>query len=151
MTQLIPNFWIGTDRDAEDAQFLKRHVDIVINCSTDIPFNSSVLDELNIAYLRVPVNDAMEPADNQHMLFHLPKITEFIWNSLIKGRRILVHCNTGKQRAATIAAAYLIKYLKLTVQQAVSAIQTKRIICFTPRCNFEKALLAFEQQCLPID
>lgn len=151
MTQLVPNLWIGTAIDAEDAHFLKRHVDILINCSTNIPFNTAILDDLGTAYLRVPVNDTPEAADNQIMLGFLPKITEFIWNSLTQGRRLLVYCQSGKQGSATIAAAYFIRYLNLSVQQSVSAIQTKRIVCFTPKCNFEKALLAFEREYRPTD
>lgn len=143
MTQVVPNLWIGGEEESINRSFLKRHIDIIINCSTDLPFIPE-LDEFNIEYIRLPVNDLLNPEDNLAMLHALPKITYYIWKNLKQGRRILVHCYAGKQRSAAVIAAYLITYMNLTAQQAILLLQSKRIICFTPSCNFESALLQTE-------
>jgi hypothetical protein len=46
-----------------------------------------------------------------------------------------------------VLAAYLIRYLKINVIEAMRLIRSKRDSAFTPRCNFFDALVAFEKWC----
>ena len=53
-TQIIPNLWLGNILDSRNNEFLK-NIDVVINCSTNIPFYSK--ETIN---LRIKVEDDLE-------------------------------------------------------------------------------------------
>ena len=58
----------------------------------------------------------------------------------MRGDHIYIHCHAGMQRSACVVAAYLIRYYKMTPQEAVYFIRSKRPIAFTPFINFQKSL-----------
>ena len=74
-----------------------------------------------------------------------PAIT-YIHEKLKQQKRVFVHCYAGKQRSASVVCAYLMKYLKLNLEQAKNLVLTKRNHIFTPLCNFEAALTVFEKK-----
>ena len=70
------------------------------------------------------------------MYQYLNETVEFIYKNLINLKPVLVHCETGTQKSATVVAAYLIKYGKMNIEQAVKLIKTKKIDCFSPDIDY---------------
>lgn len=136
--EIITNLWLGNIIDSRNIEFLN-NIDIVINCSKNIPFNN----EKN-TQVRIKVDDNLEKQEIVNMYRYLDKITEFIHKSLIASKRIFVHCYAGKQRSATVICAYIMKYLGFSYEEATELIQKKRMIIFTPLPNFDGALKLFE-------
>jgi protein-tyrosine phosphatase len=60
------------------------------------------------------------------------------------GRNVLVHCSMGMQRSPAVVAAYLIKYNKLNVEEAMDYVKRKRPEAFFYKSTFERALLQWE-------
>ena len=141
-TEILPNLWLGSILAAKNKSFFDaNNINIVVNCSTDIPFYSNYT--VNV---RVPVNDNLKPEEIEKLLKYLPITTDFINKNLLNGKNILVHCYAGKQRSAAMIAAYLIKYANMTVADSIQSIQTKRAVAFQPSINFRKSLHQFEAQ-----
>lgn len=137
VTEVIPNLWLGNVQDSLDSVFIS-NIDIVINCTKDLKF----LDESKKC-IRIPIEDNLEDIEIQNLYSYLSKITEYIHNNLRQGRRVFVHCFAGKQRSASVVIAYIMRYYKLDLNKAIELVKSKRMIIFTPQCNFERALIEF--------
>lgn len=87
-------------------------------------------------------------ATDQHdynLAQHFEECINFI-NEVIEEKkgRILVHCLAGQSRSATIIIAFLIKFKKMTFEEALKMVQEKRIYV-NPNKGFRAQLLAFEE------
>jgi dual specificity MAP kinase phosphatase len=60
------------------------------------------------------------------------------------GGKILVHCQAGVSRSATVTIAYILKHSKMTVMEAYRHVKSKRVI-IAPNFNFMGQLMEFEQ------
>jgi len=136
--EILSGLWLGNIIDSQTEEFIN-NMDIVINCSKDIPFYTK-----NTKNIRIPVHDNLEQSEIRNLLKFLPKITSYIHSSLQNNKNILVHCHAGKQRSASVIVAYLMKYLKINLDKAIILVRSKRSIIFTPCVNFKSALITFE-------
>lgn len=137
--EILSGLWLGNISDAKNLEFINS-LDIVINCSKDIPFLSKTTKNI-----RIPIDDNLEEKEIKNLSKFLPKITSFIHSSLKNNKNILVHCYAGKQRSASVIVAYLIRYLNISLEKAILLVRTKRDIIFTPCINFKSSLLKFEK------
>ena len=138
--EIIPNLWLGDIRSAKNKHFFDENgINVIINCSKDIPFYSNYGEKIRIA-----VNDDLKRDEIDKMYQYLPKVTDLIQDKLEKNNKILVHCYAGKQRSASVIVGYLMKYGNLSMKNAILAVQSKRLIAFTPGINFDNALKQFE-------
>ena len=60
------------------------------------------------------------------------------------GANILIHCQAGVSRSATVTIAYLLKHSTLTMTDAYRYVKQKRAI-ISPNFNFMGQLMEFEQ------
>ena len=102
--EILTNLWLGNIIDSRNIDFLN-NIDIVINCSKNIPFSNKQNQQI-----RIKVDDNLEKNEIVNMYKYLDAITEYIHKSLVNSKRIFVHCYAGKQRSATVICAYLMKY-----------------------------------------
>jgi len=142
-SEIFPNLWIGNISDAGNVEWIEKNIDIVINCTNDIPF--SVATKSNV---RIPVEDDLTKSEISKLYKYFDSITTFMDSSLRRGKRILIHCFAGKQRSASIVCAFLIRFLELNISSCVALLQTRRSIVFEPACNFHPALLRWELNCV---
>ena len=140
--EIIPNLWLGNIKDSQDTIFIKS-IDIIINCTKDLPFQDDTKP-----CIRISIEDNLEAIEIANLYKYLDKVTSYIHKHLKSGNKILVHCFAGKQRSASIVCAYLMRYCGLSLSNTTQLLQTKRIIVFTPLCNFESALKIFESKIL---
>lgn len=74
-----------------------------------------------ICYKHVPMLDHNPPP-----LASLEEAVDFIQEQIKSGNPILVHCAAGKGRTGTVLAAYLIKYVGTSLDEAVNYIRKIR-------------------------
>jgi len=142
--EIINNLWLGDIRCAKNKVFFdENNIEIVFNCSKDIPFYSNYTKNI-----RIKVNDNLEKKEINTFYLYLDKATKLIHESLLDSQAVLIHCYAGKQRSASLIAAYLMRYGHLSRTDAVSTIQSKRLVAFTPGINFKDALTQFEEDLL---
>lgn len=140
--EIRKGLWIGSEGDSQNADFLSKHnIKFIVNCSNSIPF----LDGHNdIEHYRVPIDD--DPSNNAIILSHFPVIVRSIDSVLQRGKSVLVHCRAGMQRSASVVAAYLMYKYKLSADDAMRAIKSRKDETFWPTPTFSKALHEYEKQ-----
>ena len=76
----------------------------------------------------------------------IPKIKEtkdFIDRCFAGGGKVLVHCNDGMSRSASLVIAYLMQKYGLDFKKALNHVQSRRF-CVQPNDGFEQQLREFE-------
>lgn len=139
-SEIIPNLWLGNILDSRNKSFMK-NIDVVINCSKNIPFYSKTAKNV-----RIKVDDDLQKEEIINMYKYLDNATELIHNNLLDNQTVFVHCYAGKQRSATIICAYLMRYLNLSYKETTELVKTKRMIIFTPLPNFDEALKHYDNK-----
>lgn len=137
--EIIPNLWLGNATDAQQVPWINQF-DIIINCTKDLPF---CLENTHCKNIRIPIDDNLQPIEIENMYNCLSTIVDYIHIQLLKGKKIFVHCFAGIQRSATVIVAYLAKYTRLSLDECIKCVSSKRPIIFTPMCNFRPALDKF--------
>ncbi|KAF9078683.1 hypothetical protein BDP27DRAFT_1310007 [Rhodocollybia butyracea] len=68
----------------------------------------------------------LDDSEEEDILIHLLPAITFIQSELDKGRGVLVHCQAGISRSATIVAAYLMYNRKMNVEEALNLVRKAR-------------------------
>ncbi len=136
--QILPNVWIGSVKDASDANFIKKHdIRLIINATANEPIRYT----RDVNTYRVPIDDS--PSDADKLTRYLP-ITSLLINDMVRyNKNVLVHCYAGMNRSATVVAAYLMFSRGWPASKAMAYIKQRKPETFTPM-NFCPALKAWE-------
>lgn len=129
--EIIPGLYLGNYHAASLESIEENKFYVIVNSTPNIPFASK--KTINI---RIPVEDDMSLYSNMMMVKYIQRYLPVIHRYLKSGKKVLIHCRAGVQRSATIVAAYLMRYHKMTIRQAISFIRDKRMIAFRPGPNF---------------
>ncbi|KAJ7650932.1 protein-tyrosine phosphatase-like protein [Roridomyces roridus] len=77
---------------------------------------------------------------------HLAAACDFIQAALGRGENVLVHCQQGVSRSASIVIAYLIRQHAMSYDSAFALVKTRRA-CIHPNSGFVAALRDWEAAC----
>ena len=132
MTHIIDNIWLGDISDANNTLFLtNNNIKVIINCTKDFGSRNTTFN------YRLPINDDLSIqslVDMSGMLEQFVNIMEY------HKENILVHCYAGRQRSATLVAAYIMRKYKMSYDDALKFIKSRRHVAFEPSPNFAKVL-----------
>lgn len=140
--EVFPNCFLGPKESvgSKSLDGLKaKGVRCVINCTPD----EASYHETELCYARVAVHDE----DSADITEYFEAATFLMHQYLTRGDAVVVHCQRGVSRSATIVLAYLIKYKKLTRNQAYINVKSLRPQA-DPNPGFWRQLLQWEKQCL---
>uniref|UniRef100_A0A671SC13 protein-tyrosine-phosphatase n=1 Tax=Sinocyclocheilus anshuiensis TaxID=1608454 RepID=A0A671SC13_9TELE len=139
ISPILPFLFLGNERDAQDLDLLLRlNIGFVVNVTTHLPLYH--LDTGLVRYKRLPATDNSK----QNLQQYFEEVFEFIEEAHQCGRGVLVHCQAGVSRSATIVIAYLMKHTLMTMTDAYKYVWGRRPIV-SPNLNFMGQLLAFER------
>ena len=93
-----------------------------------------------LTYLTIKLDDV----SHSNLQIYFPESTQFIEEAILKGGRVLVHCNMGVSRSSTISIAYLMKSRQWMLKTAFEFIKDKRS-CVRPNRGFLLQLSEWEQ------
>lgn len=120
VNEILPGLWLGNYKSALNLDFINKfNIKNIINITKDVPTPFPL-----IKYLHIPYDDIDTCGKNLNATFD--KTTELIYSTLSKGNGILVHCQRGHHRSASVVAAFLIRYLKIDYFDALKYINAIR-------------------------
>ncbi|KAI5094193.1 dual specificity protein phosphatase 16 [Silurus meridionalis] len=138
-TRILPHLYLGCQRDVLNRDLMQQNdIAYVLNASNTCPKPDFVPES---HFLRVPVNDSF----CEKILPWLDKSVEFIEKAKACNARVLVHCLAGISRSATIAIAYIMKRMDMSLDEAYRFVKEKRPT-ISPNFNFLGQLLDFEKK-----
>ena len=114
----FPDKWNYTDDDFKKVKdtLIKNNIKSIVCCAELYDLFPN-----NFKYLHIP----MESNDSFDILPSCLLGWDFI-NENIKNGSVLVHCNAGCHRSATVVVGYLSKSLNISVNDSLSYVQNKR-------------------------
>ncbi|KAG9466820.1 dual specificity protein phosphatase 16 isoform X2 [Eleutherodactylus coqui] len=138
-TRILPHLYLGCQRDVLNKELMQQNeIGFVLNASNTCPKPDFICDS---HFLRVPVNDSF----CEKILPWLDKSVDFIEKANASNGRVLVHCLAGISRSATIAIAYIMKRMDMSLDEAYRFVKEKRPT-ISPNFNFLGQLLDFEKK-----
>ncbi|XP_028810780.1 dual specificity protein phosphatase 16 [Denticeps clupeoides] len=138
-TRILPHLYLGCQRDVLNKDLMQQNdIAYVLNASNTCPKPDFIPES---HFLRVPVNDSF----CEKILPWLDKSVEFIEKAKACNSRVLVHCLAGISRSATIAIAYIMKRMDMSLDEAYRFVKEKRPT-ISPNFNFLGQLLDFEKK-----
>ena len=134
--EILKYLYIGSEEHASNESQLKENkIDSVLNVAK----GCKNYFEGELTYYNLPVLDNCEEDISQ--IFE--KAFEIIENVRLNGGKVLVHCNAGISRSATICIAYLMKTEGISMGEALKMVKDKRK-CVAPNFGFMLKLMKFE-------
>ena len=135
--EVIPGLWISGYEYCSPALIAKIGFDAVVCITTkkESYLKLKQTKKYNVLCLDIIDNEKYVISDSK---FH--RSTAFINSAIKRKHNILVHCKMGISRSATIVTAYLIKYKKMSVNDALLLVKKKHAPTF-PNKGFLKQLI----------
>ncbi|XP_064629678.1 dual specificity protein phosphatase 16-like [Lineus longissimus] len=138
-TKILPFLFLGSQHDAFSQECTKMNgITYILNVSTTCPKPTFIQEG---HFLRIPVNDNY----NDKLLPHFYQAFQYIDKVREANGCVLVHCLAGISRSPTLAIAYLMRYLKMSSDEAYKYVKDKRPT-ISPNFNFLGQLLEYEKQ-----
>ncbi|XP_073336859.1 dual specificity protein phosphatase 16 [Pagrus major] len=138
-TRILAHLYLGCQRDVLNKDLMQQNdIGYVLNASNTCPKPDFIPES---HFLRVPVNDSF----CEKILPWLDRSVEFIEKAKASNARVLVHCLAGISRSATIAIAYIMKRMDMSLDEAYRFVKEKRPT-ISPNFNFLGQLLDFEKK-----
>lgn len=135
MANVSNGVYLGSQDVAHDYDILMAHnITHIINCATGV--KNIFLGK--IKYLTLDVLDL--PWTNLVQYFN--ECHEFMRKAIEAGGNVLVHCNAGVSRSATIVLSYIIRYDKMTLREALEHVNSIRKV--GPNPGFMQQLQRYE-------
>lgn len=137
VSRILPHLYLGNEQDADNRELLAElGITHVLNVTSHIPLH---FEMKNLKFKRLPASDS----GNQNLKQYFKEAIYFIDEAEKNGGRVLVHCQAGVSRSSTIAIAYVMVRLSMTMLEAFQFVKSKRPIV-APNFNFMGQLLDFE-------
>lgn len=138
-TRILPNLYLGCQRDVLNKELMQQNgIGYVLNASNTCPKPDFIPES---HFLRVPVNDSF----CEKILPWLDRSVDFIEKAKASNGCVLVHCLAGISRSATIAIAYIMKRMDMSLDEAYRFVKEKRPT-ISPNFNFLGQLLDYEEK-----
>ena len=137
-TQIFKYLYLGNFNQACNIQELKKlKINYILNCAHDC-YNYNLPKSIKELHLLV------KDLEDFDIIKYFEKGNEFINKCKLMGGTCLVHCKLGISRSAAFVIAYLIKYEKLSADEAFDFVKKKRI-SIRPNNGFMKQLHIYEK------
>ncbi|XP_049804728.1 dual specificity protein phosphatase 10 [Schistocerca nitens] len=137
-SRVLPFLVLGNARDAQNLDCLRRlGVTRVLNVTQQLQPPPAAPD---ISYKQLPAADST----HQNIKQYFEEAFDFIEEARKTGTSVLVHCQAGISRSATIAIAYIMKHKLLSMVDAYKLVKSARPI-ISPNLNFMGQLVELEQ------
>jgi len=126
--------YIGTWVASMDSEILDaHHIDDIVSINDEAMMTFNRTDGRGA--LRIVLSDST----SSNIRPHLDDACKYIASKLSQGENVLVHCQQGISRSASIVIAFLMRERRLSYDVALNFLREKRK-CIKPNSGFEHAL-----------
>jgi len=132
--QILPRLWLGSQLALNPAFLKEKHIDAIINMTPDVPIPAGIYG------VRFPVYD--HPSYEKRLHQMMPSVLKLLHKLLYNGHTVLIHCQAGIQRSATVVACYLKTYYKFSPWASIMHIRSRRKIAFFNGFTFKHIVLS---------
>jgi hypothetical protein len=149
--EIVPRLYLGSEHAAAaamEAALDKVNVRTIVKCTFEpgrepgLAGASIFKGGTRIHYVHVAVRDE----DSANILPYLPGAADLIQQQLHAGSAVLVHCQRGVSRSATIVIAFLIRHCGMSRDEAYVLAKGRRPEV-SPNIGFWAQLAEFERSC----
>jgi protein-tyrosine phosphatase len=136
-TVIIPEkLYLTSITEAQSLNYLKKNkITAILTINTEPVEIPEELNKIGIKTKFVNLGDNC----TSHIKSYFDEMNEFIDNN----ERVLVHCHAGISRSATAVIAYVMKTLRMTLNEAMKFVQTRRhVVC--PNFSFMGQLRSYQ-------
>lgn len=140
MTHILDGLYIGSESNAQNLEELSaENIRHIVNVTSHVPLYHS--DSERFHYCHISADDTQK----QNLLEHFERAYAFISQALSKREKVLVHCVAGISRSPAIVISFLMRYARLSMNDAYELVKSKRTIV-APNLNFMGQLLQYEER-----
>ncbi|XP_055889849.1 serine-rich adhesin for platelets-like isoform X1 [Biomphalaria glabrata] len=137
-TRILPFLYLGSQQDSLNQEVSQVNgITYILNVSKTCPRPPYILES---HFHRIPVNDNY----CEKLLPYFVEAFQFLDKVREANGCVLVHCLGGVSRSATLAIAYIMKYMKMSSDEAYRYVKDKRPT-ISPNFNFLGQLLEYEK------
>eukprot|EP00117_Sycon_ciliatum_P043561 scpid66813/ scgid31525/ Dual specificity protein phosphatase 2; Dual specificity protein phosphatase PAC-1 len=137
-SEILPYLFLGSCLHSSDLELLQRQgITHVLNISMTCPCHF----QDKFIYRQIKVEDSLHSRLDHHFE-DCANLIESVGNC---GGKILVHCYAGISRSATVCIAYIMKFRKLSFNDARIFVRQRRA-CIEPNVSFMGQLLAYQEK-----
>jgi dual specificity MAP kinase phosphatase len=138
MTHIIDGLYIGSESNAKNLEELSsEQIQCIVNVTSHVPLYHSE----QLQYCHLPADDSQK----QNLLEYFDRAYTFIHNAIENNEKVLVHCVAGISRSPAIVISFLMRYAKMSMNEAYDFVKRKRSIV-SPNLNFMGQLLEYEKK-----
>lgn len=80
----------------------------------------------------------------QNLIQYFPSVSQYIYQAISSGGKVIVCCNGGMSRSPTFVIAYIMEIFKIDASQAFHFVQAKRL-CINPNDGFKSQLKVYKE------
>ena len=136
IVQIVSGLFLGNKHASSELDLLKSlNIKYIVNVG-----GGKNLYETELCYHKITLDDSCDVS----ILPYFEDACDFIDQSLKRGN-VLVHCRGGFSRSPTVVVAYLIKFYRMTFEDALKIVKVQRG-CVQPNQKFQEDLKTFECQ-----
>ncbi|KAG0797760.1 hypothetical protein G6F16_005822 [Rhizopus arrhizus] len=106
--EILPHLYLGSEQNIRELDHLKLSIKVILN----------VAAEVNVLQPKVGYHKLNWEHNQDNLVLELQKAVDIIDKARSAGQNILVHCQCGVARSATVIIAYVMKTMKLSMQEA---------------------------------
>lgn len=135
---ITPNIYVGDVNCVFSKEFLKsKGITHIVSGALGV----QPCFEDDFKYLTLDLMDLSDFDIQDH--FH--NASDFMYEALKEGGKVLVHCMAGRSRSATLLSAYFIKYEGMSTDDAIKKIRIQREVT-SPNLGFVYKLRLWENE-----
>ncbi|PAV75976.1 hypothetical protein WR25_01586 [Diploscapter pachys] len=143
MSEILPNLYLGSLRDATDDEQLRKYKIKAIVGVHDMMNNHPRHEQLLV--YRIKLSDCA----SENIATHFFDAIKFIHQCRIRNEAVMVHCLAGVSRSATIVTAYVMAVCDISYNHAISYISSKRPVV-NPNFGFRMQLCKYRDKVIDI-
>ncbi|KAH9508666.1 Dual specificity protein phosphatase 16 [Bulinus truncatus] len=137
-TRILPFLYLGSQQDSLNQEVAQVNgITYILNVSKTCPRPPYILES---HFHRIPVNDNY----CEKLMPYFYEAFQFLDKVREANGCVLVHCLGGVSRSATLAIAYIMKYMRMSSDEAYRYVKDKRPT-ISPNFNFLGQLLEYEK------